>query len=260
MAIANVIQSEFFRAGRSRLGIELALLYLGMGLLCVLAGAGAWVSAGTGDWFIGFSADPSYFEFNGIGDSAEEYVAASSLAHTLLFPAVCVVVVGGLFSSSKKSACLSVSRSRGVTEGSLCLARVLVASIWLVLGHAIFTLICFLAWASAGRAANVALMIQRLFLCLFLNTSYVALCVTVFAILRVKALASGGLIVATYAGLIAVMASPDDVMFMHMFYWMRVCRVGTQSLGIDVVAFSVASAIVCVLALWASKTVRYGRS
>lgn len=259
MMATSVIRSEFFRGGRIHLGIMLSLFYVGMGLLYVMAGAGAWVSAGTGDWFIGFSADVSYFELNNIGDSITEHVVAASLAHALLFPAVAVVVVGSLFASSKESACMSVSRARGVTEASLYLAWALVASTWLVLGYAVFTLICFAAYTAAGRAGSVVLLIHRLFLCTFLNVSYVVLCVTAFALLRVKALVSGGLIVATYAGLIAAMASPGDAMPMHMFYWMRVCGVGALHSGLEVIVFSFASVIACILALCVSKVLRYRR-
>ena len=58
MSFSGVLRSEFFRARRMHVGMVLTLLYLGVALLYVLAGAGAWVSMGNKGTFVGFCADP----------------------------------------------------------------------------------------------------------------------------------------------------------------------------------------------------------
>lgn len=256
MGFSNALRSEFFRGHRMHVGMALALLYLGVALLYILAGTGAWVSAGIEGTFAGFSADPSYFELINVGGSVAERTVAASLAHTVLFPVASVAVVGLLFNSQRGNANIAVSRARGMGEGSLYFARVVVSSTYLTSCYVLFTLIAYMAFSAFGRATDVALLIQRMSLNVLINISYVMVCVTAFAVFRQKALVSGGLITATFAGLIAAMSFPGDSIPVHMFYWMRVCGVGVPGLCPEAVSFSLTSAIVCAPILYASQEVR----
>lgn len=256
MGFSNALRAEFFRGHRMHVGMVLALLYLGVALLYILAGAGAWVSAGIEGTFVGFSADPSYFELINVDGSVAERTVAASLAHTVLFPIASVVVVGLLFNSQRGGANIAVSRARGTREGSLYLARVVVSSTYLTLCYVLFTLIAYMAFSASGQATDVVLLIQRVSLNALINISYVVVCVTAFAVFRQKALVSGGLITATFAGLIAAMSFPGDSIPVHMFHWMRACGVGVPGIGPEGVSFSLASAIVCAPILYVSQEVR----
>lgn len=256
MGFSNALRSEFFRGHRMHVGMVLALLYLGVALLYILAGAGAWVSAGIEGTFAGFSADPSYFELINVEGSVAERTVAASLAHTVLFPIASVVVVGLLFNSQRGSADIAVSRARGMREGSLYLARVVVSSTCLTFYYVLFTLIAYMAFSASGQATDVVLLIQRMSLNALINISYVVVCVTAFAVFRQKALVSGGLITVTFAGLIAAMSFPGDSIPVHMFHWMRTCGVGVLGIGPEDVSFSLTSAIVCAPILYVSQEVR----
>lgn len=256
MGFPNALRSEFFRGHRMHEGIVLSLLYLGVALLYILAGTGAWVSTGAEGAFAGFCADPSYFELINVGDGVAERTVAASLAHTVLFPIASVVVVGLLFSAHRGSANIAVSRARGMGEGSLYLARVVVSSTYLTICYVLFTLVAFTGYCASGQAVDLVLLIQRMSLNVLINISYVVVCVTAFAIFRQKALVSGGLIAVTFAGLIAAMSFPGDGIPVHMFHWMRACGVGIHGMGSEAVSFSLTSAIVCVPIFCASQGIR----
>lgn len=255
MSFSGVLCSEFFRAQRIHVGMVLTLLYLGVALLYVLTGAGAWVSMGSEGTFAGFCADPFYFDLIDVGDVAERTVAAA-LAHTVFFPVASVAVVGMFFENHRGNANIDVSRARGTGEGSLYLSRVIVSSAYLMFYYVFFTLILCAIYSAHGQAVDVFLLIQKTIANILINISYVVVCVTAFASFYQKALVSGGLVTVTFAGLIAVMSFPGTNIPVHMFYWMWTCGVGVPEMAREVVSFSSASVIVCAPILYASQEVR----
>lgn len=254
MSFSGVLRSEFFRARRMHVGMVLTLLYLGVALLYVLAGAGAWVSMGNEGTFVGFCADPFYFDLIDVGSAAERAVAAA-LAHTVYFPVAAVAAVGLFFDNHGDGTNIAVSRARGTLEGSLYLSRVIVSSVYLTFYYVFFTLILCAIYSAHGQAIDIFLLIQKMVANILISISYVVVCGTAFAGFCQKALVSGGLITVTFAGLIAVMSFPDTSIPVHMFYWMRTCGVGVPGMGLEVVSFSLASVIACVLILYASQKV-----
>ncbi len=255
MSFSGVLRSEFFRARRMHVGIVLTLFYLGVALLYVLAGAGAWVSMGNEGTFAGFCADPFYFDLVDVGSAAERTVAAA-LAHTVFFPVASVAAVGLFFGNHGDDANIAVSRARGTGEGSLYLSRVIVSSAYLTFYYVFFTLILCAMYSAHGQAVDVFLLIQKMIANILINISYVVVCATAFTSFCQKALVSGGLITATFAGLIAVMSFPGTSIPVHMFYWMWMCGVDVPGMGLEVVSFSFASVIACMPILYASQEVR----
>lgn len=251
MGVSTALQSEFFRARRMHIGVVLLLLYLGVALLYAFAGTGAWVSAGDEGSFAGFSADPSYFELIGMDADPAEFAVASALAHTVLFPIAAVFVVGMFFGAPRGSASAAVSLARGMDERWFFLARAVISSLYLAAGYVLFTAIAFATYAASGHALDIALLAQRTCLNVLLNVSYALVCVTAFAAFCVRALVAGGLIVVTFAGLIAAMSLPGDGIPVHMSYWMRVCGIGTSGAGVDAVVFALAVSAACILLLFA---------
>lgn len=251
MSVLTVIRSECFRARHMRVGLILLLLYLGIAFLYVFAGAGAWVSSGIEGSFSGFSADPSYFDLIDVKADSGEYVIASALAHTVFFPILAVIVVGMLFGLPKGGASADVSRAKGVEDVLFLFARAVVSSAYLMAGYASFTLVASATYLAFGYTVDMGLLIQRLSLIILLNESYIMVCVVVFSIVRMRALASGGLIVATFAGLIAAMSSPGSIIPVHMSYWMQACGIATSGTSLKAVVFSLVSMSLCLLILYA---------
>lgn len=251
MGALTAFQSEFFRARHMHVGIVLLLLYLGVAILYMLAGEGAWVSSGHEGSFAGFCADPSYFTLIDVDASPEEFATAAALAHTVFFPIAAVIVVGMLFGVSRGSASVAVSLARGMDERWFFLARTAISFLYLTAGYALFTVTVFAVYAASGHVFNIALLAQRVTLNVLLNTSYILLCVTAFVAIRTRALVSGGLIVVTFAGLVAAMSFPGSDMPVHMFYWMQMCGIASYGMEIKAIIYSLASSILCLLLLYA---------
>lgn len=252
MSVSAALRSELFRAYRMHIGLVLLLLYTGVGLLYVFANVGAWVSVGVEDVFIGFAPDPSYLASvtSGGVDSGESVVSAA-LAHTVFFPVFAVVVVGMLCRAPGGRSFSAVSLAKGVRAYQFCSARAVVASLYLTLGYMLFSGIVAGVNCAFGHTFDVMLFITRTLLNVLLNMSYVAVCIASFTIVRNRALVAGGLIVVTFAGLIASMANPGSTAPMHMSYWIRTCGVGFFNMGCGTVVFSLASLTLSALVLFA---------
>lgn len=259
MGFSAPFRSELFRARRVHAGLLLLGLYLGIALSYAFASSGAWVSAGGKGRFIGFSADPSYFKLIGAGTSEAERLIAVSLAHTALFPVVAVLVTGMFFDVPARGAA-EVSQARGVGEFDRYLVRIAVCCLYLVAAYAAFSALAFAAYCAIGLArfdaAAALFLVRKLVPNAMVDASFVVLCVSVFTLLRIRSLASGGLLVLTYAGLVAAMSSPDSIVPAHMAYWIRTCGISGADETLGAITFSMASSVLCVIAAGALLKVR----
>ena len=110
MNLGMSVRAELFRARRMKLAVIIALMYLGIAGIYVFAGSGAWVSAGGEGQFFGFSADPGYLFSIGVGPTGiSSWLSVVSMAHTVFFPIVSVVVAGKCIRCAPTSCLLSVS-------------------------------------------------------------------------------------------------------------------------------------------------------
>lgn len=248
--------SEMFRARRMHIGFVLLALYLGIALLYVFARSGAWV----GTWvladgnkhFIGFSADPFYSESIGFSAPEAERSIAASLAHTALFPVIAVLIAGMFFDAPAQGAATMVSQARGVGKFGLYIARIAVCCLYAGAAYVVFSILVFAAYCISGLTrfdtASSLLLALRLVPNIAINTSFIVLCISMFMLLRIRSLASGGLLVLTYAGLVVAMSSSSSIIPAHMAYWIRTCGI----FGADVwgaIVFSMASCILYIVAV-----------
>lgn len=250
MGFAPVLRSEFFRARRMRISLVLSCLYLGIALLYVFAGSGAWVSAGDEGVFAGFSADPSYLELLNLRCGVAECLVSAALAHTVLLPITVVLIVGMFFNAPREDAVTFISHAHGIGDGTFFLARTLVCSTYLAITYTFFSSLILgihVLLYSPADDSFVSLFLQRIMLSNLLNTSFVVLCSMTFVAFHVRALTSGGLLVLTYAGLIVAMSSPNTDIPVHMAYWIQLCGVPVSDCASHTVMFSLISIMLCAL-------------
>lgn len=257
MGFSASFRSELFRARCMHVGLVLIGLYLGAALLyvySVLVGCGAWVSVGAEaeSQFVGFSAELPYLERLGIGCSEAERVVIASLAHTLLFPVAAVLTAGMFFDAPARGAA-DVSWARGAWEFGRFFARIAVCCLYLVAAYMVFSILLFSCHCavSFGRFDTVAslLLARRLAPNILVDMSFVVLCVSTFTLARVRALASGGLLVLVFAGLIVAMSLFPSVAPVHMTYWMRLCGTSMVDAAPAAIVFSAVSSTLCVVAV-----------
>lgn len=257
MGFSASFRSELFRARCMHVGLVLIGLYLGAALLyvySVLVGCGAWVSVGAEaeSQFVGFSAELPYLERLGIGCSEAERVVIASLAHTLLFPVAAVLTAGMFFDAPARGAA-DVSWARGAWEFGRFFARIAVCCLYLVAAYMVFSILLFSCYCavSFGRFDTVAslLLARRLAPNTLVDMSFVVLCVSTFTLARVRALASGGLLVLVFAGLIVAMSLFPSVAPVHMTYWMRLCGTSMVDAAPAATVFSAVSSTLCVVAV-----------
>lgn len=257
MKFSASFRSELFRARRMHVGLVLIGLYLGVALLyvySVLVGCGAWVSVGAEaeSQFVGFSAELTYLERLGIGCSEAERIVTASLAHTLLFPVAAVLTAGMFFDAPARGAA-DVSWARGAWEFGRFFARIAVCCLYLVAAYTVFSILLFSCHCavSFGRFDTVAslLLAQRLAPNILVDMSFVVLCVSTFTLARVRALASGGLLVLVFAGLIVAMSLFPSAVPVHMAYWIRLCGTSMADVAPAVIVFSAVSSVLCVVAV-----------
>lgn len=257
MGFSASFRSELFRARCMHVGLVLIGLYLGAALLyvySVLVGCGAWISVGAEaeSQFVGFSAELPYLERLGIGCSEAERVVIASLAHTLLFPVAAVLTAGMFFDAPARGAA-NVSWARGAWEFGRFFARIAVCCLYLVAAYMVFSILLFSCHCavSFGRFDTVAslLLARRLAPNTLVDMSFVVLCVSTFTLARVRALASGGLLVLVFAGLIVAMSLFPSVAPVHMTYWMRLCGTSMVDAAPAATVFSAVSSTLCVVAV-----------
>lgn len=252
--------SELFRARRMHVGFVLLGLYFGIACLYAFASSGAWVSAGGEERFIGFSADPSYVELIGISIPEVERFVIASLAHTVLFPVAAVLVAGMFFDTPFQGSATEVSQARGVGAFDRYLAQIAVCCLYLGATYAAFSIPVFAVYCMASLAridtAAALLFAWRLVPNVVINTSFIVLCISTFTLLRIRPLASGGLLVLTYAGLVAAMSSTDFIAPVHMAHWMRTCSTSGTGETFGAIVFSIASCFLCIIVTGASLKLR----
>lgn len=252
MNMGAMIRVELFMSKKTRIGLLVALFYLAFGILYLLAGSGAWVSAGDESQFLGFSADEAYLMSLGVARMEDSWPVVVSLAHTVLFPVVAVFVSGMIFGVGGSESAESVSLARGSSPRDAFCAKTIIGVMYAIAGYLLFTLLVVFTcviWRGASLTTSFGVIFtRRLIANVLVNVSYMVVCSAAYSVIGSKSVVSGGLLVATFAGLVVSMSYPDAVAPFHMAYWMRTCGVPGVDPLISAVVYSIASSGVTLLA------------
>lgn len=222
MNLGMSVRAELFRARRMKLAVIIALMYLGIAGIYVFAGSGAWVSAGGEGQFFGFSADPGYLFSIGVGPTGiSSWLSVVSMAHTVFFPIVSVVVAGTLFGDATSVSARGVSIARGFRSWQLFAAKTLACEVYTLCPYIVFTLgvaAVFAVCSGSGLdSLTVGNVTSALLSNIVIDAAYTLMVAVAYEVFRIRSLVSGALLVATFAGLVIAMSFPT---FYPRFTWL----------------------------------------
>lgn len=252
MNLGAMIRVELFMSKKSRIGLFVVLFYLAFGTLYLFAGSGAWVSVGDESQFLGFSADEAYLMSLGIAQMEDSWPVVVSFAHTVLFPVVAVFVSGMIFGVGGSESVESVSLARGSTPRNAFCAKTIIGVMYAVAGYLVFSLLVVFTcaiWREATLTTSFGVIFtRRLIANVLVNVSYMVMCSAAYSVIGSKSVVSGGLLVATFVGLVVSMSYPDVVAPFHMAYWMRTCGVSGADSLISAAVYSIVFSGISLLA------------
>ena len=254
MNLGMSVRAELFRARRMKLAVIIALMYLGIAGIYVFAGSGAWVSAGGEGQFFGFSADPGYLFSIGVGPTGiSSWLSVVSMAHTVFFPIVSVVVAGTLFGDATSVSARGVSIARGFRSWQLFAAKTLACEVYTLCPYIVFTLgvaAVFAVCSGSGLdSLTVGNVTSALLSNIVIDAAYTLMVAVAYEVFRIRSLVSGALLVATFAGLVIAMSFPTVLPPVHMAYWMRACGAAGGTVLMAACGHAVIVSLACLLLL-----------
>lgn len=254
MNLGALIRAELFRARRTKLALLVALMYVGVAAVYLLAGSGAWVSTGGEGQFLGFSADPEYLQSAGAGSmDAPVWLSIVSSAHTVFFPIIVVVVAATLFDESRRESVRGIALARGLCDWQIFVAKAIVCELYVLCSYIAFTFAAAAAFTVACNGGLNGLAFEKVAMVLLSNvvigSGYTLMVAAAFEVFRIRPVVSGVVLVATFAGLVIAMSFPATLPPVHMAFWIRACGSVAGSILVDACLYTVIVSSACALLL-----------